>query len=387
MAATQARTNGGACHTSGCHGSSYLVCQCESGLGERSETLHLKLHLTDRRVKADAATPTQTIVLLCACSWFTSHTTTAHRNVQSVSQWLVASTVCAGTNLNLCVWPLTFAEVDRHALRLEQAVVLILGVALGQLRGVARWGLSQRVRQGGRGRRCRGSWRGGGRGGVYLAVDWRDVAWAARYGWSDELPAKAEQAAGDFVDVEGGSFCTGARAGRTKVCEGKNERQKPTDRRVSVGCTGWIFSSNNSPLFVDKLLPNRITSIQNEAQTADFKLNMFHHSELFDLYALLASAAWEEYPTVHQRTFLLFCSINFWRSAVRKSIWHDTQNPNMDTVETSCEIDHFLHSRVVAGTLSKSWMSQISVPVCTKPAFKGLPVYKSISVHNNITLT
>lgn len=74
-----------------------------------------------------------------------------------ISQWLEASTVCAGTNLNLCVWPLTFAEVDRHALRLEQAVVLILGVALGQLRGVARWGLSQRVRQGGRGRRCRGS--------------------------------------------------------------------------------------------------------------------------------------------------------------------------------------------------------------------------------------
>ena len=183
----------------------------------------------------------------------------------TVSQGLVASALCAGTNLNLCVWPLTFAEVDRHALRLEQAVVLILGVALGQLRGVARWGLSQRVRQGGRGRRCRGRGRGGGGGGVYLAVDWRDVAWAARYGWSDELPAEAQQAAGHFVDVEGGSFCTGTRAGRTKVCEGKNERQKPTDRRGSVVCIGWIFSSNNSLLFVEKLLPNRMTSIQNEA--------------------------------------------------------------------------------------------------------------------------
>lgn len=49
-------------HTSGCHGSGYLVCQCESGLGERPETLHLKLHLTDRRVKADAATTIQTNV-------------------------------------------------------------------------------------------------------------------------------------------------------------------------------------------------------------------------------------------------------------------------------------------------------------------------------------
>lgn len=43
----------------GCHGSSYLVCQCESGRGERPETLHLKLHLTDRRVKADAAAQTK----------------------------------------------------------------------------------------------------------------------------------------------------------------------------------------------------------------------------------------------------------------------------------------------------------------------------------------
>lgn len=45
-------------HTSGCHGSSYLVCQCESGLGERPETLHLKLHLTHGRVKAGAASHT-----------------------------------------------------------------------------------------------------------------------------------------------------------------------------------------------------------------------------------------------------------------------------------------------------------------------------------------
>lgn len=54
----------GACHTSCCRGGSYLVCQCESGLGERPETLHLKLHLTDRRVKADAATSTQTMQLI-----------------------------------------------------------------------------------------------------------------------------------------------------------------------------------------------------------------------------------------------------------------------------------------------------------------------------------
>lgn len=102
MAATQARTNGVARHTSGCHGSSYLVCQCESGLGERSETLHLKLHLTDRRVKADAATPTQTIVLLCACSWFTSHTTTAHRNAhQSVVGGV--DCLCRDKSKSLCL--------------------------------------------------------------------------------------------------------------------------------------------------------------------------------------------------------------------------------------------------------------------------------------------
>lgn len=61
---------------------------------------------------------------------------------------------------------------------------------------------------------------------MYLAVDWRDAAGAARYGWSDELPAEAQQAAGDFVDVEGGCFCTGTRAARTKAREGEKERQK-----------------------------------------------------------------------------------------------------------------------------------------------------------------
>lgn len=107
--------------------------------------------------------------------------------------------------------PLTFAEVDWHALGLEQAVVLVLGGALGLRRSVTRRGFGQRVRQGGRGGRGGGGRWGGGRG-VYFAVDWRDAAGPARHGWSDELPAKAQQAAGDFVDVEGGCFCTGAGA-------------------------------------------------------------------------------------------------------------------------------------------------------------------------------
>lgn len=53
---------------------------------------------------------------------------------------------------------------------------------------------------------------------MYLAIDWRNAAGADRNGRSNELPAEAQQAAGDLVDVEGGRFCTGTRAGRTKVC-------------------------------------------------------------------------------------------------------------------------------------------------------------------------
>lgn len=136
---------------------------------------------------------------------------------------LVVSGICAGTNLDLCVCvrSLTFAEVDRHALGLEQAVVLRLAVVLGLRWRLAWWGLSQRFRQGGRRRWCGRGWWGGGRGGVYLAIDWRNAAGADRNGRSNELPAEAQQAAGDLVDVEGGRFCTGTRAGRTKVCWGE----------------------------------------------------------------------------------------------------------------------------------------------------------------------
>lgn len=70
---------------------------------------------------------------------------------------------------------LTFAEMDGHALRLEQAVVLRLGVALGQCWSWSRQGLSQWMRQGGRHRRRGGG--GGGRGRrVYLGVERRDSA-------------------------------------------------------------------------------------------------------------------------------------------------------------------------------------------------------------------
>lgn len=58
MGATQAQMNGMFVTQVVAMVSSYLVCQYESGLEEIPETLHLNLHLTDRRVKADEATPT-----------------------------------------------------------------------------------------------------------------------------------------------------------------------------------------------------------------------------------------------------------------------------------------------------------------------------------------
>lgn len=129
--------------------------------------------------------------------------------------------------------PLTFAEVDGHALGLEQAVVLSLGVALGLRGGLARRGLGQRVGQGGRRRRCGGRRRGGGRGGVHLAaVDRRDAGRPARYGRSDELPAEVQQAAGDLVDVERGRFCTGTRAGKTSTLR---------RRKIKINTVGGMY--------------------------------------------------------------------------------------------------------------------------------------------------
>lgn len=115
-----------------------------------------------------------------------------------------------------CALLLTFAEMDGHALRLEQAVVLRLGVALGQWRRGSRRGLGQWVRQGGR-RRGWGRRGGGRRGGVYLSVDGRDGAGADRNGRRDELSAKAEQTVGDLVNVERGCFCAGA-GNETNTC-------------------------------------------------------------------------------------------------------------------------------------------------------------------------
>lgn len=92
--------------------------------------------------------------------------------------------------------------------------MLGLGVALGLRRG-----LGQRVRQGGlrlrrrrRGRVGRRGGGGGGRGGgggVYLAVDGRHAAGSDGDGGGDELPAEAQQAAGDLVDVERSRFRRG----------------------------------------------------------------------------------------------------------------------------------------------------------------------------------
>lgn len=47
---------------------------------------------------------------------------------------------------------------------------------------------------------------GGGHGSVHLCADWMNVPRSSRNGWSYQFPAKAEQAAGDLVDVEWGRF-------------------------------------------------------------------------------------------------------------------------------------------------------------------------------------
>lgn len=52
---------------------------------------------------------------------------------------------------------------------------------------------------------------------MYLRVDRRDSGGADRDGWGDELSSKAEQTAGDLVDVERGCF----RAGAGATSEGK----------------------------------------------------------------------------------------------------------------------------------------------------------------------
>lgn len=112
----------------------------------------------------------------------------------------------------------TFAQVDRHALRLEQAVVLGVGVALrqglgqGVWQGGLRWcwrrgagrggGGGGGVERGGGGGRGKGGGGGGDWVGVDLTVDGRDGAGADRHGGANELPAEAQQAAGHLVDVE-----------------------------------------------------------------------------------------------------------------------------------------------------------------------------------------
>lgn len=85
---------------------------------------------------------------------------------------------------------LTFTQMDRHAFRLEQTVVLSLGVARRRRRGGR--GLCEWVLQDGRRRR------GVGRGRVHLGVD----GGHAGHGRTHELPAEAQQAAGDLVHVE-----------------------------------------------------------------------------------------------------------------------------------------------------------------------------------------
>lgn len=47
---------------------------------------------------------------------------------------------------------------------------------------------------------------------MYLGVDRRDGARVGRNGRRDELPAEAEQTAGDLVNVERGGFRVGAGA-------------------------------------------------------------------------------------------------------------------------------------------------------------------------------
>lgn len=68
---------------------------------------------------------------------------------------------------------------------------------------------------------------------MYLRVDRRGGAGADRNGRCDELSAKAEQTAGDLVNVEGGCFCAGATSER--------ERKNST-ARVSLASEPCGFS-------------------------------------------------------------------------------------------------------------------------------------------------
>lgn len=72
------------CHTSGCHGSSYLVCQYESGLGERPETFHLNLHLTRQESQSwwghtHPQLSSSIQVLISACIMLSSYTTASQK--------------------------------------------------------------------------------------------------------------------------------------------------------------------------------------------------------------------------------------------------------------------------------------------------------------------
>lgn len=188
-------------HTSSCHGNGYLVCQCKLVLGESPETLHLKLHLTDRRVNADAATHR----LYWTCQQLVSYKKA--KLMKKIHWWIETMGFLLLSQPKAVVLRgllLTFAEVDRHAFRLEQAVVLTLGRVLCLYQGG--W-LSQRVGQH-RGKHRGRRHRGGRWGGGDLTVDGGNACRCTRHGWRDELSAQVQQAAGHLVDVER-RFCTG----------------------------------------------------------------------------------------------------------------------------------------------------------------------------------
>ena len=273
MAAMQARTNGGACHTSGCHGSSYLVCQCESGLGESSETLHLKLHLTDRRVKADAATPTHTNRRVTLCMQLIHQ---SHNSQQKHSQ-SVAGGVCRDKSKSLCLaahlcWGGQACSPTWAGGSVDS------GCSSGSVEGRGLTGAQPAGETGRAGVPMRGT--------LTRRRKRRSVprCWLARRRWSRPIWLERWASCRSSAGCWRLCWCWGG----LLLYWNQSCKDKSTwgGKGKTEECLWFASAGSSAVTTVHCWKINFFPSIQTEAQTADLKLNILHHSELFDLFAL-----------------------------------------------------------------------------------------------------
>lgn len=101
---------------------------------------------------------------------------------------------------------------------------------------------------------------------MYLSVDGRDGAGADRNGRRDELPAKAEQTAGDLVNVERGGFCAGATSEQNRnnstgrVSLASEQKFKNTMPGTAVCCLLWCLFKILAQTFGHKSVKSFVTS-------------------------------------------------------------------------------------------------------------------------------